>query len=562
MEELLTNTLFVGKFLKLPDFAPSMSKSEIISKLKKASKLDILFILSRIDLVLSNHELPQYVLQKEIVRLLFSAQNSSRILQYLFDEKSYTVIFHRQQIYYTVSLALRFSNDSDYGTISPEFRENLGWILLNINEILDDEPISILGNPAIHELQLFGHMWQIANFSAYLDYYSIGKEFARTYKIYFESESGQIVKEMFEKITGVNLLKFWMIVLPVYAHWLKNKYDFREDNLFFDFNFLLAGSHRLTEEEVYKSVSLISRDITKFQEEIDRSLNAFGNDNYNFEFLREFPILQFETKKLVCLSLPYFIFRITRGIVHIIRKEQFEKGYKEDFSKAFGEAYEGYVRDELIETYNSGLAKRVYSGNSKTNEISDGVIDYGDKIVFIEVKALSMKKIDRLSNSHKDIEKGLRNFLFKKGAKQLDKKIKQFKSGEIKIGTLEPNNYRVYLPVLVTCIDEVPIFGNLATYYYRLLEQYDILQSNDIAPIIFLSIDEYEDLIQLVRNGHSLIDILIDKNSTPKNRLISFYNFLSENESKYRLDEKPAYIKEMIDKFTEKALNDLSQENL
>ena len=556
MEESLSNSLFVGKFLNLPDFAPSMSKSKMISEISKISKLDTLFILSRIDLILANHELPQYVLQEEIIRLLFAPSNKAKIIQNLRNEKSFTVLFHRQQIYYAMSLALRHANDTDYGTVTEELREKLGWILLNINEILDEPPVSIIGSQSVQELQLFGHMWQIANFSAYLNY-SIGKEFSRTYRIYFDSNSGQAIQDLFERLTGLSLLKFWAIVLPIYAHWWKNKYEFIEDNLFFDFEFLLADPQRLSEDEVYKAISLISCDMPEYHDKIEKALKAFNNETFNFEVFREFPILKFENKKLICLSLPYFIFLITRGIVSIIRKEQREKGNQEDFSKAFGDAYENYVRNELIETYNSNLVKRVYSGKSKAIEIGDGVIDYGDKIVFIEVKALSIKKIDRLSNSHRDIERGLHNFLIDKGAKQIDKKIRQFKDGVIKIGNLESAKYTTYFPVLVTCIDEIPQFGNINSYYYRLLVQYDILQARDIAPLLIISIDEYEYLIQLVKNGHSMLDIIIDKNSNQKNRFMSFSNFLSENSSRYQLDENPSYIKETLDKFTEKVLNEI-----
>ncbi|UMZ72961.1 hypothetical protein ACONDI_00500 [Natranaerofaba carboxydovora] len=114
---------------------------------------------------------------------------------------------------------------------------------------------------------------------------------------------------------------------------------------------------------------------------------------FNFEFLKESPILEIETNRYICLSFPYLISRAVNGVREIVRTRVTDR-FNGELGKALGDAYEEYVNSILKETYSyyNHFAPRVINKKNKSIQVSDGVIDYGDEVIFIEVKAKSIQK--------------------------------------------------------------------------------------------------------------------------------------------------------------------------
>jgi hypothetical protein len=192
-----------------------------------------------------------------------------------------------------------------------------------------------------------------------------------------------------------------------------------------------------------------------------------------------------------------------------------------------GTAYENYIKNILIEIFpDTGFSKRIYFGIGKRKSRYDAVIDYGDELVWIEVKSVIIQKKYKLSESISDIERGLESFLTKKGAKQIHNSINSFKKGQLQIGNIKPENIKKHWPVIISCIEDIPENYLLRKFYKKILEDNDLLQGSDIAPLVILTLTEFDYIMELLKNGYSFLELFKEKNSKEEKRQISFWNYL------------------------------------
>jgi hypothetical protein len=229
--------------------------------------------------------------------------------------------------------------------------------------------------------------------------------------------------------------------------------------------------------------------------------------------------------KYLCLSLPYLVYKMRTDIQEIIREEVYKKNIPNPVQNAIGKAYEHYITQQLTKTY-SALSHRIIKGVSNKIEIADGVIDYGDQLIFIEVKSSRLRIRERLSNDNKIIREGLDPYLVTDGAKQINDRIMNFKEGVIHISHIKPYNIRRFWPLLITCVDFLPMMLGLTEYYYKILQENDVLTSSDIAPLSIITLDEFDMIMDLVNSGHSFIELLKDKTINSEYRYISFHAYI------------------------------------
>lgn len=291
---------------------------------------------------------------------------------------------------------------------------------------------------------------------------------------------------------------------------------------------VLSGNGQIDRERLtgnFWQIGQFSQNLeTNLATELSRTFKHFDQEYYNFEFLKESPLLEFTPNRYLCLSFPYLIMKATRGIYEIIRS-QLNEQEKNEFSSAVGDSYEFYVKELIYQTYANPLAQRFFAKKSKRTEVSDGVLDYGDNLFFFEIKAKTMKKKNKLGNSIRDIEGGLNDFIIRKGAKQLHKRITEFKAGQISLSEISPQRIKKYWPVLITCIEEIPQFEIITDHYTQLLKKYDLLQAPDIQPLTIINLQEIEFILSLVEQGHSLVKLFQQKQTSYYSKE-SFKNFL------------------------------------
>jgi hypothetical protein len=247
-----------------------------------------------------------------------------------------------------------------------------------------------------------------------------------------------------------------------------------------------------------------------------------------FEWLKEKPLLEFEQGRYICLSLFYLIYSMSRGISGRLRRIMGEE-YGDKASEYLAKSYEDYIHTLMEKAYTR--TDRFFHTSFNGIEITDGIIDYGDKLICIEVKSGAIEKRYSISNKYRDIELALNPFFVKKGASQLDKRIDDIRSERVKIKCIDPHIIKRYYPVLIMCSDPLPMYNILTGQYYNILKNNNILQKPYIAPLTILDIEEFEVIMELVeQRGISFIDLIDKKLNDPSTVEWSFKNFIIEKE--------------------------------
>lgn len=442
--------------------------------------------------------------------------------QELRSKKEQKAVFHPQQIYLCMGLLLRYGNQRPPGAVSNELLDSLGKVLLQISGLCEEKPIIHEGSPSHQRREIAGFLWQIANF---LTLYNVdlGSELARSHLVYTSGKEGKELSSAFKQATGVDLLTFWSVVFALYAKWHGSLSEFISTNVVLDKTRYFVKCRSLDLQQVDETLSLLSTDISGHRKLCEDRLDAFDHEAFNFEWLREKPLLEFEPGRYICLSLPFLVQRATLGISDLMRT-QMGGVYSKEVGNSLGRAHQKYVRSLLEEAYNSKLAQRFLYRKIKGAEITDGLIDYGDKLVCMEVKAGRLEKRYRLSNRYSDLKKGLRHYLIE-GAKQLDDRISELRDGRVIIEEIHPGRIKRYYPVLVMCVDPIPQFDILTEEYHCILEDEGILRAKDLAPLTILDIAELEAILELVKGETSLID-LIDRKINSRAREWSYHNYM------------------------------------
>lgn len=531
---------FLGCYLRLTDLNMlCLSKEQLIERIKYLPRLDTLFLLSRIDVFLTKNNQTANNIQEILVEKIFSAEIATKI-KIILKSGKYKAVFYSQQIYYCMGLVLEYGHD-EYRADVNKLLPALGEILLFTSEFCDDD--SILENEQEKTKQLVGRMWRIGHYYNSLNL-DIGMELSRMYLLY-NSVEGKAFSDEFKLVTGIDLNSFWKVVCIVYLKCLSSD-DFLTTGFIVEKNEFFPHFEGISVDEINKSIALISANINQLRDVHRGKINAFGNENYNFEFLRDKPLLEFEPGRYICLSMPYLIRKITSGILEIVKEILGTKTFDDKLRDVLGKCYESYVANLTKDTYSTPFAERFFKRKYNKIEISDGVIDYGDRLIFMEVKAVSIQKRYRLSENYSMVEEALRPFLTRKGAVQLDKRIMEFKTGKIKINEINHNKIRYYYPVLIVCLDSLPMYSVLSEEYMKILQKNNLLQQWGVCRLTIITLREYEYIMKLVEQGESFVEIIKGKNSSKESQQMSMLNFLILN---YKDRDRPQHLQTTLVNF-------------
>ena len=520
---------FIGTFVCLSEYNINLSEkfnySEVIPKLPL---LDSLLLISRIDLLLSKEKYGDNTIQKKIISLLFKDPNHRDVMNSLLEEKDNSVIFHHQQIYYLMSLLLRHSDQTvSYKDINEEILYNIGLLLLYINDEL-----RIAYGPVSPD-SLAGHFWRLGHLVLSTQRDSeFGAEFARTHILFNDFKNSTDLSKKFREITGISLNKFLQVGFSIYTHVINQSEDklitsdfiLKKDEYFKNFV-------NLSRDDINISLSLLSNDLLKLRRKHRQYISHFNADTYNFESIREAPLLEFKEGLYVCLSLPYLVLRITRELPEIIRSIYHNNTYANEIGALKGKVSEDYLLWSSQKAFQPVSVERARIAKNRKFELADLILDYGTDLVFIESKALNIQKRYRLQNTKTSIRNGVSNFLLKKGAKQLSKNIQYFMKGDFKIKDINPANIEHFWPVLITFNDDLPIHPFLVDVYNELMKQKRFFKSRRILNLSILSIEEYDRMLDIITHeGLTFIELLGRRLNKKEYSSMSVRNYLfSEN---------------------------------
>lgn len=544
---------------KMLDSDAKITRFEIMRLIKKLPIKNTLYQLFNIDLFLSNNGDVEHETQKELVKILFN--NEPQIIEGLNNwlNTNSCIAFGRQHIYYFMSLVLRYGENNDKIVLL----KDIGKILLMMSDILSKKSSYYKSKPNEKNLEMKAEIvWEKANLFFYKDN-EFGSELNRINEVFCKTPSGSIFMNTFYQATGLYFHDFLIAQFVIYSNWSNNdkfnSYSLKIDNYRSVFN-----------PEIIKSVKtildILSSDVTSLKELCIKRIKEFGNEEHNFEFLSEKPLLIVGDEEYICLSRPFFISRTTKEVLITLKDILKEKNLREldsNSNKAYDEYIDNLIRDsyslnpvstEQATTGDDRNSSAYNKNNLKREEISDGLIKSSDTLIFIEVKAKTINESTRLSNKHKDIENKFKNFLFpdkkyvNRGISQLEDKIEKFKSGELSTKKLNKDDINYYQPIMVTCIHHLHQFDHLTDFYDSILKRDNILQKPYIKPLIIMTDSEFEFAMNLVEKGHSFLELL-EQRMLPENKTYTFLNFLLSKYTDERSERTNEKIKLLMDNY-------------
>jgi len=453
------------------------------------------------------------------------------------------IAFHYRQIYYCVAAILMYSEILEGATSY----KDIGMVLLKTNSLLNRRPFSLESGADSDKIGRSiwtpdkseqtdtalkaSFLWESFQFSLVHNDKAI-LELARVFSVFYETNAGHKFRSEFKNNLGIELKDFWFVCIALFSGWVSTSHE--ADFYSFALNLESFESiFKLEKESLRIIFDLLSSDHQSLQslqlEKINKRPEVAPENN--FMFLEEKPFLKKEDQ-YICLSLPYFINWVFSDIVSLTSLVL--KSKNKNLSSSFGGAYEEYVRNRFKEAYplneNSFLTKRLHFVVDNKIEVSDAVLDYGDSLIFVEVKAkLRREKMKSVNPSHiKNRLKALFEIKGYKGKPQLEKRIEEFRNGITHIDGISPNEIRNFWPVIVTCRAEFPHFGDLYHFYNKVLEEENAFRPSYFRPITIIDIREFEVLGELISRGHSFLEILLERHLV-ENQALTFRNFLVKN---------------------------------
>jgi len=493
-----------------------MSEAELIELVRKIPLEEGLIVLSWLNNVLSQENIADWNVQEKLINTMLEPELKRKIISFINQNSGkFDIVFHFQQIFICSKYILQYGSKKSPN--ESNWLYYLGRALFSINESFEESNERILSGDELAKI-----FWLNLNFGAITNNNNVGIEIARAYKIFNKIPKGEKIYEIFNNCLGFQLDTYWSILFLLYSrHIVGEAFNKSRIDFLLKPGLLYSKVKGVDPQQVERVFDFLSSNLEEINKSIHSKQIAFKNFTYDFMCFLEKPLLKFRDGEFVCLSFPHLVFFLSRGIFELLRKET-AKEQKDELGSAVGAIFQGYVENELKGFFPS---YRLHFGKRKRIEISDGIIDYGDKLVWLEVKAMAIKKGFKLSDKIDDIEKGLKDFLTRKGARQLHKNISRFRDGEIKLEGVEPSKIKEHWPVIISCLEEIPQFSIVRKIYNDILSENGLLQDDGIKPLIILNITDF-DLMLYCMNifRKSFIELL--KGFLDNPHCFSFQNYL------------------------------------
>ena len=325
-------------------------------------------------------------------------------------------------------------------------------------------------------------------------------------------------EEVFKTKTSLSISEYENIVaLLVYGIFIFNKprVDLLKHKTVFNEKSLLKKM-----PEYNENYQIYLKSETQTVEELKRNSKSF----YDFlKSLRSKPILRSNDGDL-CVPAPLFLIeRASVGPLFVVANHE--------IFTTFGAVFEEYVREILNRKIKKSiLLSNILHSPYKTKDISnndveiDAVLDNISELYLIECKAVWLKDKE-IYKSNKDYVKALRKKYCDGGIFQLAKKIDDFIAH--KWGTKDFPHARVIYPILII----YNRFDDALNHAYFFNKEFFSLLNNsskeyNVKSLILMTID----ILELIENNDSLIEILKSYDKEYPQREKSFHDFVAINE--------------------------------
>ena len=260
---------------------------------------------------------------------------------------------------------------------------------------------------------------------------------------------------------------------------------------------------------------------------------------YYFLPMQTRPFLRYQDL-VFCLSRRFATEKISSGLYHIMLTHP-DAREGDRFLAFFGHVFESYIRRLFSRVFPAcGLAQRFFPNPrdpATGDELTDGILDYGDALVLVETKASLFSLPVLLRADPVALERQVQDLVFD-SAGQLTRAITRIRAGALADVGIAPARIRAYFPIVVS-LQFIPVEHFLYRRFQQGILSNGLLQGPDIAPLQLLSADDIEWVESFLTSGVSLVDLLRTKAADSRLREMSFGNFAVEHVGAYMRDPSP-----------------------
>jgi len=250
---------------------------------------------------------------------------------------------------------------------------------------------------------------------------------------------------------------------------------------------------------------------------------------YYFLPIQTLPYLRYQDV-VFCLSRRFATEKISSGLYHTVLTHRDAKE-RDKFLVFFGHVFESYIRRLFNRVFPAGpLAQRFFANPrdpATGDELTDGILDYGDALVLVETKASLFSLPVLLRADPAVLDRQLQDIVFD-AARQLTRAIVRIRAGALVDLGIFPERIKTYFPIVVS-LQFIPVEHFLYRKFQQGILSKDLLQGRDIAPLQLLSVDDIEWVESFLISGVCLADLLRAKVSDSRLLEMSFGNFAVEH---------------------------------
>ena len=438
--------------------------------------------------------------------------------------------FNYWQMLMFIKIALLYGSDDEKNNLTDKSRlEMVGKSLLIINDLVglgskgekyeDDTNVleALIRNGSFFAREQAGNL-----LPRYYDLFSIiPKE-----PDLCESPNYTDIDAVFRGRFGFELDLFLALGFGIYSHYGAVK-DFHPDKYVINAS-TFFNKTIVPDEIAQKTINLTSISREQFRKEYIEKYGSSGLGNYfDFTLLRKRPLVKIEEDVYVPVDIRFLVERIST-VVYWDICDSLDGEDRRRFMRFFG---------EILQKYLEQLFRRIYPESTKTtnrafydvryngDRASDIMVFYDNKAVFIEVVVgrLRMKETT-ITGDYEDFRRDISIKIVEK-SKQIDRVIKDFRSGRLILPGWSASKIKRYYPLVVT-VSPLPLFLKTYDEVRNMIDSAGHLISSHIADLEIASVGEMEAIEPLLEGGHTLAGILEAKTQDKYYKRIPLYYYL------------------------------------
>jgi hypothetical protein len=516
----------------------------LINELKKFDLIEIIFVLAKINLLVSEKKYAvSQPFQQYLYKYFLNDYHREKVLAFLRKEGDRFLLFHHHQLLFLLKNAfLNCGKLPNVNFMIPSVMKRFGKCCLLANDFLY---LTGVEREELDEMDIEGKrevLWKESLPSFELNIQSekmfdIGRVryfFKRILPKLKDVQTFIDIDSKFQGFSGMSLDDYMFLVFGTLALYL-----IRKDEIIKNPNAIIIDSGDFTKhseisaEKITKFLDLISIPVEQYKQEF---LNSKDLDfNYGFLPFKKYPLARIYDGKYFCLDFNFLLDKISEGIFWLIH-DSLKPIERNRFRTFWGNIFESYLIYFFEE---AGLIKKdmfipkpVF--NNSQDEAADGILNFGEDLVLFEYKFTNLTQEAKYSSSRSDLinEIKLKFEINKngewKGYGQLANNIKKLfsKEGSIPCKYINKEKVKRVYPVLITYehLFNAPLTNYFFNKYFQKLIDISLIEENiEIKPLIVFTVEDLEASQPYLSNFPGLIQ---DRLRFDEELISSFSDFL------------------------------------